>query len=108
VTVSYPDSFQIKDGQNEIQQLQMAKNAATDARILAAIDSKILDWLELDEDEITAMANPLLLDLEAIPEREYPIYKPIQMTDPVSGKMIMPSTADEQLQLSKQGWVEVE
>jgi len=105
VVIDYPDSFQIKDAENEINQLQLAKNAATDPRILQAIDAKILDWLELDEDEITAIANPDLLDLEAVPEQEGLIYEPIEMIDPVSGIIIVTENEAQQLQLAKNGWV---
>ena len=58
--IEYPGSFAIHDTDNEIQQLQTAKSAATDPRILAAIDAKILEWLDLDEDEVTATMNVVL------------------------------------------------
>ena len=109
IEVIYPNSFNIKDGEKEIDQLVTAKNAATDARVLRAIDMEILDWLELDEDEITAMMNANLVDLEAVPEQsDYAIFVPIKMIDPVSGNIINVTTPEQQLQLAKSGYVKMD
>jgi hypothetical protein len=105
--INYPGSFEIHDSDNEIQQLQVAKSAATDPRILAAIDARILDWLDLDDDEIMAMNKPNLLDLEAVPEVE-DIYIPVTMQDPITNTIITTTTADEQLTLAEKGWFLVE
>ena len=43
--VEYPGSFNIRDTSSEIQQLSMAKNTATDPRVLAKIDLHILEFL---------------------------------------------------------------
>lgn len=105
--ISYPDSFNIRDKNRELAELSVAANVSTDPRIKAAIDAKVLDILELDEDEITAMANPRLLALDSVPEKEDMInYKPTDMIDPVSGEVITVQTPEEQLNLAKQGWVE--
>lgn len=104
VEVDYPSSFSMRDTKNEISQLQAAKSAATDPRVLAAIDSKIIDWLEPDEDEITFIMNPDLIDIDAVPEsKDYYIAK--DMIEPVSGEIRTVITAEEELALAKQGWV---
>ena len=49
--IEYPGSFNLRDTNDEIQQLQTARQAATDPHILQAIDYRIMDWLDLDEEE---------------------------------------------------------
>ena len=49
--IDYPDSFAISDTSQEIQQLQMAKNTATDPRVLAKIDLHILEFLGHEDAE---------------------------------------------------------
>jgi hypothetical protein len=67
--IEYPDSFNIRDSSKEIKELQIA--AATnpvDPRTRAAIDMKVLDFLDLDEDELAAINMPDLIDLNAVTE----------------------------------------
>lgn len=67
--IDYPNSFNIHDTNSEITQLKIAADTnPADPRVKAGIDAKILDWLELDEDELAAIADPTLLDLETITE----------------------------------------
>lgn len=104
--VEYPSSFDIRDSDNEIAQLKIASDTnPQDPRVRAAIDAKILDWLDLDEDEVTAMMNPALVDLEAVPE-DTTNYEGKLMIDPESAEQIMTTTPDQELQLAKLGWVE--
>lgn len=56
VLIEYPDSFSIRDTQNEINQLQSAASATSNPQVLQAIDKKIMDWLGVEE------------ELEAIPD----------------------------------------
>jgi hypothetical protein len=68
--IEYPGSFNIRNTSDEIQQLATAAGTnPVDARVRQAIDVKILDWLDLDEDELAALANPALIDLESVSER---------------------------------------
>ena len=46
--IDYPGSFNIRDTGKEIVQLQQAKQAATDPRVLAAIDDHIMEFLGED------------------------------------------------------------
>lgn len=106
--VEYPGSFNIRDTGQEIQQLATAASTnPADPRVKAAIDMKILDWLDLDEDEVTALANPQLIDVENVPE-ETANYESKEFIDPISGSMIMSVSPSQQLALVKAGWVEKE
>jgi hypothetical protein len=53
--IEYPGSFNVRDTSMEIEQLGKAKQAATDPRILQGIDYKIMDWLDLSEDDLAEM-----------------------------------------------------
>ena len=104
--IKYPDSFNIRDNNRELAELQVAANVSTDPRIKAAIDARVLDILELDEDEVTAMNNPLLVDLESVPEEEDKTnYKPKNMVNTVTAEVRTAQSPEEQLELAKAGWV---
>jgi len=109
--IDYPGSFNMRDTSKEIEQLQIAANTnPADARVKAAIDMKILDWLDLDEDELTALKNQNLIDLNMVPEAEdrTGFYMGKAMIDPVSGIVTIASSPEEQLQMAKDGWIEYE
>lgn len=108
IEIEYPGSFNIRDTDMEIQQLQVAANTnPADPRVKAAIDMKILDWLGLDEDELTALKNPDLIDLSAVPESEdrTEFYMGQAMIDPESGIVTIAASPDEELAMAKQGWI---
>lgn len=69
--IKYPDSFNLRDKQKEIQELQTAKNTATDPVVLRKIDEHILEWMG-EEDELLAYQ-----DIQPIPGRTYPDGEPI-------------------------------
>ena len=50
--IVYPDSFNIRDEANELAKLEQAKRIATDPTILAAIDQKLIELLDLEELEL--------------------------------------------------------
>jgi hypothetical protein len=103
--IEYPDNFNIRDTGNEINQLSTARGAATDARVLAAIDAKILDWLDLDEDELVAVRDPAVLALDTIQEGdEYMEFEPHEMTDPVTGETVITTTREQHIRLANLGW----
>jgi hypothetical protein len=111
IEIDYPGSFNIRDTDSEIAQLQIAANTnPADPRVKAAIDMKIMDWLDLDEDELTAMMNPDLIDLELVPEAKDrgEFYMGKAMIDPVSGIVTIASSPEEELAMAKQGWIEYE
>ena len=46
--IEYPGSFNIRDTENEIAQLKMAKETATDVGVYKVIDYKLLEYLGID------------------------------------------------------------
>lgn len=66
--VKYPDSFNIRDTGNEINQLQTAKQAATDPAVLARIDYKLLELLEVDPEDEAAESEDELGESEEAPQ----------------------------------------
>lgn len=60
--IDYPGSFNIRDTGSEIQQLKTARETATDPRVWAEIDQRIIDWLGVDlideEPMLHAMTMP--------------------------------------------------
>ena len=69
--VKYPDSFNLRDKQSEINQLQTAKNTATDPVVLRKIDEHILEWMGEEDEELAYQ------DINSIPGRTYPDGEPI-------------------------------
>lgn len=55
--IEYPNSFNIRDKDREIQQLRVAKEVATDPRVIAEIDKKLIDWMDLEEEEADMLLN---------------------------------------------------
>ena len=107
-SIDYPGSFNMRDNSKEIEQLQIAANTnPADPRVKAAIDMKILDWLELDEDELRALGDPRIINPETVPE-EYDNFMPHDMTDPVTGEVRRVTTVEEHVVLANQGWIHKE
>jgi hypothetical protein len=68
-TIEYPGSFNIRDTSTEINQLKTAADTnPIDPRVKAAIDIKILDWLDLDEDELGALSDTTIMTPDSIIE----------------------------------------
>lgn len=109
VEIEYPGSFNIRDNEMEIKQLQTARTATTDPRVIAAIDAKILDWLDLDEDELVTIRDPEILNPNTVQEEdEYTEFMPHEMTDPVTGETIMVETREDHIRLANLGWIHKE
>ena len=107
-SIDYPGSFNMRDTSKEIEQLQIAANTnPADARVKAAIDMKILDWLDLDEDELRALGDPRIIAPDTVPE-EYDQFTPHDMTDPVTGEVRAVTTVEEHVVLANQGWIHKE
>ena len=69
--IKYPDSFNIRDQQREINQLAQAKSAATDPIVLRVIDEQILETLGEEKERLAYE------DIQPIPGRTYPDGEPI-------------------------------
>ena len=65
MSIEYPDTFNIRDSGNEIKQLQEAKNAATSPAVLAAIDRKIVEWLDIEDEDTVTVTELELPDIES-------------------------------------------
>ncbi len=66
--IKYPGSFNIRDTENEIRQLKVARETAQDPRVLREIDRRILEWMEVDPEQVFA---------EQEDSRTYPNGEPI-------------------------------
>lgn len=75
--VKYPDSFDVRDEQQDFVNLKMAKETATDPRVLAVIDREILELL--DEDPDLLLPGPEYLPAEQLPAEPY--FEPHIMID---------------------------
>ena len=103
--IEYPGSFNIRDTGSEVAQLATAKSAATDPRVIAAIDSKLLDWLDLDEDELVTVRDPSIMKPDTIPEEDdYYTFTPHIMVDPKTGEERMAETQEQHINLANLGW----
>jgi len=59
--IEYPDSYNIKDTQSDMDLLLKARQAATDPRVLQVIDHEILELLGEDPDMIREEVDPSLV-----------------------------------------------
>lgn len=108
--VDYPGSFNIRDTSKEIEQLQIAANTnPQDPRVKAAIDVKILDWLDLDEDELAAIQDSRIVKPNTVPEEDdYYEFAPHMMKNPITGEQREVLTQEEHVVLANQGWYHVQ
>lgn len=102
--ISYPDNFSIRDMQREFQQLQQAKAAATDPRVLQVIDHELVELLGEDPDVVLPFGE--YLPPAQLPAR--PEFEPHLMIDPNTGEERIARTEQEHLELANQGWVHKE
>ena len=93
--IEYPNSFNIRDKDREINQLRVAKETATDPRVIAEIDKQLVEWMELEEDA----ENKLLTAMDG--------YVPHMMYGP-NGETVMANTYQQHLELSAQGYTHEE
>lgn len=105
-SVDYPGSFNLRDTETEIQQLQIAANTnPADPRVRTAIDMKILDWLDLDADELVALGDSRIVKPDTVPEGEdYYVFESHVMCDPVTGEERTVTTQEQHVVLANQGW----
>ena len=105
--IKYPMAFHIRDKNLDIDILKKAAETnPTDPRVKKAIDIKILDLLDLDEDELAAINDERILDLDTVSqESTYEMILPHEMTDPITGETRMVATQEEHIVLANQGWI---
>jgi len=104
--VDYPGSFNIRDTSKEIEQLQIAANTQpVDPRVKAAIDMKILDWLDLDEDELATLGDARIINPDTVPERDDgSTFEPHIMINPITKEEVVATTHEQHLVLANQGY----
>jgi hypothetical protein len=56
--IEYPDSFNIRDEEREIRQLAVAKNTATDPKVLMVIDYKLLEMMGREPEKVLTNRAP--------------------------------------------------
>ena len=80
-----------------------------DPRVRAAIDMKVLDWLDLDEDELVALKDNRIINPDTVPEEdEYKPFEPHTMTNPVTGETVLATSQEQHIVLANQGYIHVE
>ena len=106
--VIYPDSFNIRDQQREINQLVAAKSAATDPRVLQLIDHEIIEALGEDADLIMP-ETVTLQDGTIVPyDSAEPFEEPEELYNPATGESgwVIDFTSKREAMLA--GWIEKE
>jgi hypothetical protein len=99
--IHYPGSFNIRDTQQEITQLQQAKSAATNPKVLDLIDGKIAEFL--GEDPEVFFAADMAATQETLPAE--PAFEPHIMVDPETGKEYIARTEQEHLDYAAMGYI---
>ena len=102
--IEYPGSFNIQDDLQELQKLQVAKNSATDPRVLAVIDHEIIEALGEDADvimpEMAQLANG-----QQVPYDSAEPFEPEMLFNPIDGSEQVVTTFEQKRTLMSQGWV---
>ena len=100
--IDYPDDFSIQDKGKKWNYLQIAKQAATDPRVLAVIDHEIIECLGEDADIIMPeMVN-------GVPYDALEPFEPVLLYYPETSEEAYVTTQEERLRMMTEGWVEKE
>jgi hypothetical protein len=99
--IEYPSSFAIRDTINEITQLKMAKEIATDPRIYSIIDHELLELLGEDADMLREEVDPSLVPAQ-------PPFEIHIMINPATGEEFYARTEEEHLRYAELGYVHQE
>ena len=99
--IKYPGSFNIRDTQQEITQLQQAKAAATNPKVFNLIDGKIAEFL--GEDPEVFFATDMVANQETLPAE--PAFEPHIMVDPATGKEYIARTEQEHMDYAAMGYI---
>ena len=90
-SVDYPGSFNIRDNGQEISQLKLARETATDPAVLRRIDEHILEWMGEESEDLPFIdPNPqpgrLYPDGELIPDSLPAAYQPASNPEVPAGQ----------------------
>jgi len=97
--IEYPDSFNIQDEDAEFARLKVAKETATDPRVLAYIDHEVLELLGGEAD----MIIPEIYNPAEIPEKKP--FEPHYMINLATGEKFIARTEQEHMAYAAQGYV---
>lgn len=103
--IEYPNSFNVRDTQRELNQLKTAKETATDPRVLAVIDHEILEALGEEPEFILTPATEYL-PAEQLPPTEP--FEPHYMVDPATGTEYVARTPEEHMAYRQLGYYDKE
>jgi hypothetical protein len=92
--IDYPDSFNIQDVESDIAKLKVAKETATDTRVIELIDRQLVTLLGEDPDTV-------MMD-------EDTVFEPHVMLDPNTGEKQIAETMEQHLDLQSRGWIHIE
>ena len=98
--IEYPGSFNIQDDVQEFHKLKLAKETATDPRVLQLIDHEIVELLGEDADLILPEGE---YNLEALPDQ--PAFKAHVMVDPATGEEFIASSEQEHMAMAAEGYI---
>ena len=103
--IKYPNSFDVRDEQQDFVNLKMAKETATDPRVLELIDHEIIELLGEDADVIMPeMAT--LMDGTTVPyDSAEPFEEPELLYNPATGEEGWVIDFQGKRDLMSQGWV---
>ena len=93
--IEYPNSFNIRDKDREIQQLRTARETANDPAVIKQIDRQLVEWMDLEEADETKLLDQLNT------------YMPHVMISP-EGERVIANTEQEHLSLAAQGYTHEE
>lgn len=106
--ITYPNSFNIKDKQGEIDLLVKARQAATDPRVLQLIDHEIIELLGEDADLIMP-ETVQLQDGSTVPyDSAEPFEEPEELYNPATGEQGWVIDFASKREAMLNGWIEVE
>jgi hypothetical protein len=103
--VEYPGSFNIQDDSAEFAKLKVAKETATDPRVIALIDHEVIELLGEDADIIMPEMVTLADGTETVYDAVEPMEEPELLYNPATGEEGWVATYDDKRNLMEQGWV---
>ena len=106
VKIEYPATFSMRDKMKEIQELQGAKSAATDPRVLALIDHEVIEFLGEDADLIMPEMTTLVTGEEVPFDSAEPFEDPEEMFNPETGETGWVIDFTSKRELMQAGWIE--
>jgi len=103
-SIDYPDNFDIKDTEREIDTLVKAKSAATDPRVLKLIDHEVVEVLGEEADIIIPEGE--IVDAAALPAVKP--FEPHIMYNPDTEEKVIARTEAEHISYMEQGFIHEE